>query len=344
MLSSTDTVQSPVRAAMRHRFGVFWMRYGNWGAFVLVFVLASLFSPRDLNGHNVFLKPDNLVDVLRQISEVGILAVGMTLVVLLGGIDLSVGAVVGLGSTIAAELLVNRGLPTIAVFPIVLVTGLVVGLLNSGFIVWGRVQPFVVTLAAMTAIRGAARLVSDGNSIAVESFGHHAGQADPLFALLAARLFGDFLPVPVIILLLVVLITNTWMSRTVTGRYVYATGGNLQSAILSGLPVKRITFMMYGVCSLLAALTGMIHAAQFQQANPATDGDGYELLAIAATVIGGASLFGGRGTVVGALAGALIIGVIDNFLGIHNVNSHWRLIIQGLIILVAVLLQRGRES
>ncbi|HET6386887.1 MAG TPA: ABC transporter permease [Armatimonadota bacterium] len=337
-------VSSDAESGVRSRLAGFWLKYGNWGALALVFLLASIFSPRDLStGQNVFLKPDNLIDILRQISEGGILAVGMTLVVLLAGIDLSVGSVLALGATLSAVLLLNHHWPAWAVFIVVLMTGAAAGFLNGAVSVWGRVQPFVVTLAAMTIFRGAARLLTDGNALPLESFGHGPGQVDPVFGILAERVDG-IIPVPVIILLVVVAVCHIWMSRTAIGRHVYAIGGNRKAAVLSGLPVRRVIIIMYCVCSLLACLAGMIHAAQFQQASPASDGQGYELTAIAATVIGGASLFGGQGTVVGALAGALIMGIIDNFLGIHNVTEHWRLVIQGLIILAAVLLQRGRDE
>jgi ribose transport system permease protein len=301
---------------------------------IVVFVLACVFSPTR-RGELVFLNVGNLTDILRQISEKGILAVGMTFVILAGGIDLSVGSVLALAATLSAVLLMNWGLGAPAAVALVLVAGLAVGAVNAAVITVGRIQSFVVTLAMMSAARGLARLASGGSGVEI---GYGAGGADPSFALVGAKI-GSYVPIPAIIFLATVAIAWVVLNRTRFGRHVQAIGSNEVASRLSGVATNRVRFGVFAISGLLAALAGLIHCAQLEQGNP-NDGVAYELDAIAAVVIGGTSLMGGTGTVVGTLVGTLIIGIINNILGLNNVSADLQLILKGAIIVGAVLLQR----
>ena len=316
--------------AARARFG----RIQPFLGLAAVIGLACAFSPVR-RGELVFLEPGNLSDILRQVSERGILAVGMTFVILAGAIDLSVGSVLALAATLSAVMLMRGGHGTAVTVAAVLLVGLAVGALNALVVTRGRVQAFVVTLAMMSAARGAARLVSGGSGVEI---GYGPGGAPASFAAVGGRL-GGFAPTPALIFLLTVAGAWVVLNTTRFGRYVHAVGSNEAASRLSGVPVDRVKFGVFAICSLLAALAGVVHCAQLEQGNP-NDGVAYELDAIAAAVIGGTALSGGTGTIVGTLAGTLIIGVINNALGLNNVDANLQLILKGVIIVGAVLLQR----
>ena len=299
-----------------------------------VVVLACVFSPVR-RGALVFLEPGNLSDILRQVSERGILAVGMTFVILAGAIDLSVGSVLAFAATLSAVMLMRGGYGTTATVAAVLLAGVVIGAVNALVVTRGRVQAFVVTLAMMSAARGAARLVSGGSGVEI---GYGEGGAPQSFAILGGKL-GEFVPIPALIFLATVVIAWVVLNKTRFGRYVHAVGSNETASRLSGVGVDWVKFGVFSICSLLAALAGIIHCAQLEQGNP-NDGVAYELDAIAAVVIGGTSLSGGTGTVVGTLVGTLIIGIINNILGLNNVDANVQLLLKGIIIVGAVLLQR----
>jgi ribose transport system permease protein len=301
---------------------------------VVTFALACVFSPVRRGGI-VFLDVGNLTDILRQISEKGILAVGMTFVILAGGIDLSVGSVLALAAALSAVLLMGWGYGAATVVGIVLVAGLAVGAVNAAVITLGRIQSFVVTLAMMSAARGLARLVTGGSGVEI---GYGAGGADPAFQLIGGKI-GPYVPIPALVFLATVALAWVALNRTRFGRHVHAIGSNETASRLSGVAVNRVKFGVFSICGLLAALAGVIHCAQLEQGNP-NDGVAYELDAIAAVVIGGTSLSGGVGTVVGTLVGTLIIGIINNILGLNNIDADLQLILKGAIIVGAVLLQR----
>ena len=301
---------------------------------IAVVILACVFSP-SRRGSLIFLDAGNLTDILRQVSERGILAVGMTFVILAGGIDLSVGSVLAFAATLSSVMLMRFGYGTPETVIVVLAAGLVIGLINAAVITKGRIQSFIVTLAMMSAARGAARLVSGGSGVEI---GYGPGGAPQSFALLGGKL-GAFVPIPALIFLATVVIAWVVLNKTRFGRYVHAVGSNETASRLSGVGVNKVKFGVFSICSLLAALAGIIHCAQLEQGNP-NDGVAYELDAIAAVVIGGTSLSGGTGTVTGTLAGTLIIGVINNILGLNNIDANLQLIFKGAIIVGAVLLQR----
>ena len=303
---------------------------------IAVFVLASVISVR--NGQNLFLSPINLANVLRAISENGIIAIGMTLVILIGGIDLSVGAVLGLTATAVADLMMRQSLGLMPSIILVLLISALIGLLNGLITTKLTVQPFIVTLATMSVARGLARFWSGGIGVPI-SYGE--GLAPGAFAILGQRVFG--IPVPAICFVVIGAFFIWLLKYTQFGRYVYAIGGNETATYLSGVKVDRIKIMVFTICGFLAGIAGIIHAAQLSQGSP-NDGIGYELNAIAAVAIGGTSMAGGKGTIRGTIIGALILGILDNMLGLKNVNSNLQLIIKGCIIIVAVVLQKGRQN
>jgi ribose transport system permease protein len=303
---------------------------------IAVFALACAFSPVR-RGEWIFLDAGNLSDILRQVSEKGILAVGMTFVILAGGIDLSVGSVLALAATLSAVMLMRGGYGTGETALAVLAAGLGIGVANALVITKGRMQSFIVTLAMMSVARGLARLVSGGSGVEI---GYGAGGASSSFATIGGKL-GPLVPVPALIFLATVAIAWVVLNTTRFGRYVHAIGSNETATRLSGVNVGAVTIGVFAICGLLAGLAGLIHAAQLEQGNP-NDGVAYELDAIAAVVIGGTSLSGGRGTVIGTLIGTLIIGIINNMLGLNNVDANVQLLLKGVIIVGAVLLQRTR--
>jgi len=308
-------------------------RFASLFGLLAVALLAVVFSPIR-GGRPVFLDVGNLTDILRQVAEKGILAAGMTPVIISGGIDLSVGSVLALAATLTGSLLMRSGLGVWAVVPIVLAVGCLWGLVNGLVVARWRLQPFIATLATMSAARGVARYISGGAAIPL---GFGAGGAPESFRILAAPI-APFVPVPAVLFLLSVGAVAVLMSRMRPGRYIYAIGDNEQAARLSGVNVRRHKVLVYVLCAGLAALAGIIHCAQLEQGNP-NDGVGYELDAIAAVVIGGTSLSGGVGTVGGTLVGTLIIGIINNSMGLNNVDANLQLILKGAIILAAVWLQ-----
>lgn len=315
------------------------MQIGQLKAFlglIVVIILACIFSPVR-RGDIIFLDPGNLSDILRQVAERGILVVGMTYVILAAGIDLSVGSVLAFAATLSAVMLMRGDYGTTETVLFVLFTGLLIGLVNGIVTTKGRIQSFIVTLAMMSAARGLARVVSGGSGVGI-AYGEDA--APESFAIFGAKL-GPYVPVPALIFLGTVAISWVVLNKTRFGRHVHAVGSNETASRLSGVNVTGVKIAVFAICSLLAALSGIIHAAQLEQGNP-NDGVAYELDAIAAVVIGGTALSGGVGTVTGTLAGTLIIGVINNVLGLNNIDANLQLIIKGIIIVGAVMLQRQK--
>jgi ribose transport system permease protein len=302
-----------------------------------VLLLAMVSSPMR-GGRPVFLEVGNLTDILRQVAEKGILAAGMTPVIISGGIDLSVGSVLALAATLAGSLLMGGGMGVWPMAGIVLAAGCLCGLVNGFVVARWRIQPFIATLATMSAARGVARYLSGGAAVPL---GFGDGGAPESFRALAGPVV-PYVPVPAVLFLLSVGSIWLLMSRTRAGRYLYAIGDNEQTARLAGVSVVLHKASAYVLCAGMAALAGIIHCAQLEQGNP-NDGVGYELDAIAAVVIGGTSLSGGVGTVGGTLVGTLIIGIINNSMGLNNVDANLQLILKGAIILAAVWLQSRRE-
>ena len=277
-----------------------------------------------------FFTVSNILNVLRQVSVVGILAVGMTFVILTGGIDLSVEAVMALVGTISAGLMVNVGLP----WPLALFAGIglgvLFGLFNGALVAWGKMPEIIVTLATMGIARGIGLIYSGGYPI--------SGLPSWISWFGVSRI-GN-IPVPVILMLIVYAAAWLLLQRTAFGRHVYAIGGNETAARLSGVKTARVKFAVYAISGLTAGLAALILTGRLMSGQP-NAGVGFELDAIAAVVLGGASIAGGRGLVIGTLIGAVLLGILNNGLNLMGINPYLQDIIKGLIILLAIYI--GRE-
>lgn len=314
----------------------FIFRFQSFFGLIIVLLLAIAASPIR-NDANIFLSQRNLSNVTRDVAETGVLAVGQIMVIIIGGIDLSVGSIVALGATGVAFLLMRDFVPAIPAILIILGLGAFMGWWNGWTSERFKIPSFVTTLAMLSIARGIAHIWS--NDIAVPlSYG--TGGADPAFEIIGQRINGVF-PVPAIIMFAVAIIMSLILQYTAFGRHLYAIGGNQVAARLSGLAVTRIKIIAFMLCGFFASMAGILHAAQLNQGSP-NEAVGYELNAIAAVVIGGASLNGGKGTIAGAIAGAFILGILDNMLSLNNVNSNIQLVTKGLLVVGAVALQQLR--
>ena len=280
-----------------------------------------------------FFTLDNWLNILRQVSINALIAFGMTFVILTGGIDLSVGSVLALSSAFAAGLMAN-GMNGVFAMMIGISAGLAMGALNGVIITKGRVAPFIATLATMTIFRGATLVYTEGRPI--------TGFSDELAFQMIGRGYFLGIPVPVVLMLVAYVLLYVVLKKTTFGRHTYAIGGNEEATRLSGIRVDRLKIWIYSLTGGLVALAGLILTSRLNSAQP-TAGTAYELDAIAAVVLGGTSLSGGRGWIFGTLIGALIIGVLNNGLNLLNVSSFYQQVIKGVVILLAVILDRRKE-
>ncbi|MBI3004043.1 MAG: ABC transporter permease [Ignavibacteriales bacterium] len=280
--------------------------------------------------------------MLRQISVFGVLACGMTLVIISGGIDLSVGSVMALSAVVFSLLSIHQEWPAFFAVTATLGTGALCGVLSGGIISKLKVQPFIVTLAMMVFARGVAKFVSGGQKISTAlqrpDGSYHYVEIPSFFETLNARMLGDNIATVTLILGLCVVFCWILLSRTVWGRRLYAIGGNEEAAWYSGIPVSASKVVAYGLSGLFSAVAGIGQAAQELQGD-SEGGVGYELSAIAMVVIGGTSLRGGNGTIGLTVLGILIIGYLEKILSINAVGEEIRLMMSGLIIITAVALQ-----
>ena len=311
---------------------------GEYGAFIalaLLVVVLSVIEPS-------FRAPSNLMNLLRQASFNGLIAFGMTLVILSDGIDLSVGSVFALSAIICAELLVS-GMPAVLAVLIALVVGTALGAISGLLVTKGRLQPFIATLITMTAYRGVAKIITDGKPIS--QLANSASSGEFFFKAMGkgSVLIAETIkiPIPAIILVLAFLIVYFVLNKTTFGRRIYATGSNAKCANLVGVNTARIKIACYSISGFLSALAGLLMISRLDSAQP-TLGSGYELDAIAAVALGGTSMSGGRGKITGTIAGVLIIAVLNNGLNIMNVSSYYQEVIKAVGILVAVLSDRKR--
>lgn len=283
-----------------------------------------------------FLTASNLITVLRQTSINIVIATGMTFVILTGGIDLSVGSMFAFAGVVMAALL-GTAVPLVVSVALVLLLGAAVGAITGVVITKGKAQPFIATFVFMTLLRGTTLVFTNGTPMPADD-GPHADA----FAFLGQ---GHWLgvPMPVYIMIAVLAIGYYVLRHTRFGRYVYALGGNEEAARLSGLRTNLLKTAVYAISGLLAALAGIVLTARLGSAQP-TAGTGYELDAIAAVVVGGTSLSGGSGRISDTLIGALLIGILNNALNLMSVPSYYQMIAKGMIILIAVLLDRKTES
>ncbi len=279
-----------------------------------------------------FLSLGNFINVIRQASINIVLATGMTFVILTGGIDLSVGSILGVTAVVGVLVSLLPGLGWFAV-PAALIAGVCLGLLNGSLIAYLGLPPFIVTLGSYTALRGVAYLVANGTTVINRNLN---------FAWIGNSYVG---PIPwlVIVAFLAVLVSWFVLRRTVLGRHIYAVGGNARAARLTGIKVNRVLLFVYGVSGLLSGLGGIMSASRLYSATGML-GQGYELDAIAAVILGGTSFTGGIGTIWGTLLGALIIALLNNGLTLMNVSFFWQLVVKGLVIIIAVTIDKLRTS
>lgn len=297
--------------------------YGAQIALVLLLIAVSIVSPEFRSLHN-------LLQLLRQSAINGLIAFGMTTVIISGGIDLSVGSTLCLTALIFANL-VKCGTPVLLALLTALLLGLVLGLLNGLMIVKGKLQPFIATLVSMTAYRGISMIFSNGRPIS------GLGDSRILTFIGKGSLLG--VPFPVWILLIVFGIFYFILHHTVLGRKIYATGSNVKAAHLAGINIGFIKFLVYGISGLTSTLAGIILVSRLNSAQP-TMGMGYELDAIAAVALGGTSMNGGRGKILGTLTGVLIIATLNNSMNILGVSSYYQQVVKAFVILLAVLSDR----
>jgi ribose transport system permease protein len=307
----------------------------------LVFALGLIF-----NAEGAFLHWETHRDMLRQVSVYGILACGMTIVIITGGIDLAVGSILGLTAVIFSLGAIHWGFPPWQAILLALAVGSVCGALSGGLIARFSIQPFIATLAMMVFARGLAKLVSGGQKIstAVQQADGSYRYVDtpPIFNTLGSRILSDELAVVTVILLLCLAAAWVFLARLRWGRYMYAIGGNEEASWLAGVPVKGMKLLAYGLSGFFCAVAGICQAAQELQGDPEA-GATYELNAIAIVVIGGTSLRGGRGNIWLTLLGILTIGYLEKVLSINAVGEESRLMLTGVIIIVAVLFQTRKS-
>ncbi|MCG8529979.1 MAG: ribose ABC transporter permease [Desulfovibrionales bacterium] len=307
----------------------FLFEYKSVIALLLFMVVVSLISPS-------FFSTGNLLNILRQTSINAIIAVGMTFVILTSGIDLSVGSVLALTGALAATM-VGMDINLMVVVVATLLAGAGLGCLSGLIISKGGVQPFIATLVTMTLLRGATMVYTDGRPIS--TFGGASSEA--FSAIGTGYLFG--IPFPIYLMALVFALAWYVLNHTRLGRYVYALGGNEAATRLSGINIDKIKLAVYAISGALSALAGIIVTSRLASAQP-TAGTSYELDAIAAVVLGGTSLTGGKGRIMGTLVGVLIIGILNNALNLLNVSSYYQLIAKALVILLAVLVDTRSKS
>jgi inositol transport system permease protein len=323
----------PAKRQWADVFRTIFRKYGIFLVFIAMLIVASILSP-------AFLTTTNLINVVRQMSVVGLIALGVTGVIVSAGIDLSSGSVVGVSAVVAASLAqlpdypaaFYKGLQLPVFFAVLAACGVgaLVGLLNGSLVAKTRIPPFIATLGTLTTIRGLAYLYTSGRPISDLTDDYNfIGQ-------------GDFLgvPVPILILVIMAIVTHVLYSQTKFGKYIYAIGGNEQAARVSGINVSKYKMLIYVYAGFLSGLAGLVVSARIGSGQSG-QGVGYELDAIAAAVIGGASLSaGGIGTVAGTIVGALIIGVLNNILDLTGVSAYWQQIVKGCIIVGAVIIDQ----
>jgi ribose transport system permease protein len=316
-------------------------KYGGLSSLLLIILLAIIISPHQRGTHaNLFLTGANLSDIFRQVSENGIIAIGMTFIILTSGIDLSVGAILALTATFSAKLLttwdpgIGAGfhIALAVIFPVLLATGCgaLYGLLISKL----KIQPFIVTLAGMIGFRGFARFLTTNANIDI-------GFRDHL-----SSVFADLVsPKPVVIctFVIVAVIMTIILSRTTYGLNVKSIGDNETASKYAGLPVVKTLIMTYALCGFLTGIAGILHVAQNHQGSP-NDGMGYELDAIAAVVIGGTKMSGGKGSIPGTIIGVFIMGILTNIFRLKGVDINVEMMFKSVIIVMAVWLQNPRKK
>jgi ribose transport system permease protein len=299
---------------------------GLFAALLLLIVISAILSPH-------FLNPVNMLNVLRQVALYGILGVGMTFVILTKGIDLSVGSIVAFSGVLGATLM-ESGMPIAVAVLACLMAGTLMGAVNGLIISYFRMPAFIMTLGSMVMIRGFGMMLADGGTV------NPGKAADSFFWLGGGYLMG--IPTPIYVFVAVCIVSGLVLSYTPFGRAVFAVGSNEEAARLSGINVPLTTFAVYTICGFLASLSGLIFLSRLSVGDP-NSGLGLELEAITIAVIGGTSLFGGEGSVIGTIGGAMILAIIANVLNLAGVSPFSQQVVKGAIIVLAVLLETGRK-
>lgn len=302
-------------------------KYGIYVALVLMIIVLAIVTPS-------FFNAQNFMNVLRQISIKTVMAIGVTMVIMTGGIDLSVGSILALSAVVATSLSTSDNSHSLAVSLLAGIgVGFACGIVNGICVAQLQVAAFIATLAMTTAARGLAMIYTNGR---------------PVINILPAYTnigngFVAGIPIPIVVMIVVIVIAIYLVEFTKYGRYLRAVGGNEQAALVSGINVKIIKFSAYAIAGITCAIAGILLSARTMTGQPAS-GEGYELDAIAAAVIGGTSLSGGTGTIVGTVAGMLILGILTNGLDMLGVSSYYQQVIKGVIIVAAVLLDRRKNA
>ncbi|MEV5613842.1 substrate-binding domain-containing protein [Streptomyces sp. NPDC052225] len=324
-MAATDTLKSTPGTSGAASLRKLLLDNGALTALIVLVIALSALS-------GDFLTTDNLLNIGVQAAVTAILAFGVTFVIVAAGIDLSVGSVAALSATVLAWSATQHGVPVVLALVLAVATGIVAGLVNGFLIAYGKLPPFIATLAMLSVGRGLALVISDGSPIPFPDSVSHLGDT-----------LGGWLPVPVLVMVVMGLVAAVILGRTYIGRAMYAIGGNEEAARLSGLRVKKQKLVIYALSGLFAAAAGIVLASRLSSAQPQA-ADGYELDAIAAVVIGGASLAGGTGKASGTLIGALILAVLRNGLNLLSVSAFWQQVVIGVVIALAVLLDTLRRK
>ena len=344
-MSTSTLAKSQSKEANRAWLSAFVRKYAIVLIFIAMFIAMALLT-------DAFLSPRNLLNIVRQISVVGLIAIGVTMVIITTGIDLSSGSVLALSADIVASLAQQPdwhdakfpGLELPLIVPILaaLLVGAACGWVNGALIAGFRIPPFIATLGMMTIARGFALIYSNRPVSGLTDSFNYIGQGEIFKVMPVAGQPDMGIPIPILILLAVAIAAHIMLNNTRFGRHIYAIGGNEQAARISGLNVGRIKIGVYTIAGLLAGLSGLVLTSRIGSGQAGL-GVGYELDAIAAAVIGGVSLSGGIGTIWGTMVGALIIGVLNNGLDLLNVSAYWQTIVKGSIIVAAVIIDERKN-
>ncbi|MEA4825082.1 MAG: ribose ABC transporter permease [Clostridium sp.] len=309
---------------MKANFKNFLVKYKSLFGLLVLCIILSILTPR-------FLTINNLRNVFTQVSVNAVIAAGMTFVILTGGIDLSVGSILAIAGAVAAAIVKSTGNVFLAVIA-ALAIGAIIGLLNGIIIARGKIQAFIATLVSMTVFRGVTYVYTNGTPV--------SGLGQKFMVLGNDKILG--MPIPVIVTVIIFLLSYYILDQTRYGRYVYSIGGNEDTARLSGINTNKVKTLVYVISGVMAAVSGIIVTSRIGSASP-NAGSGFELDAIAAVVLGGTSLAGGEGSIVGTIIGAVIIGVLNNGLNLMNVSPFYQLIVKGLVILLAVMIDKKNK-
>ncbi|MBU5211625.1 ABC transporter permease [Heyndrickxia oleronia] len=312
----------PKSSKASNRFSWLWTDYSVIIAFIIIFIAASIMSPR-------FLDINNQMNILMQVSIIGIISLGMTVVMLSGGIDLSVGSVLVLVGVISVLALNASGSIFVAILTACIV-GSFAGFLNGLMVAKGRIASFIATLGMMAAARSIALYIANGGSISGKVSGFTAIANSDLWII-------DY---PIIIFLVMTVLVYVLMHKTRFGRYVYAIGSNEKAATLSAIRVDRVKLAVYSLVGLLVSVAAVIETSRLNSISSSSSGVSYELDAIAAVIIGGTRMTGGKGKILGTFFGVLILGILNNMMNLMNVSPHLQGFVKGLIIIVAVVFQK----